>query len=298
MDIRTLKLFCHLARTLHFAGTSQACHITPSALTRLIQRLEAEVGEPLFIRDNRLVELSHAGKIFKAYADDVIHRWEELQAQLSQDVELRGELSLFCSVTAAYSILPELVRQYRKMHPKVQIRLETGDAARALSKLANREADAVIAAVPGNLEKHLCFQQLAVSPLVFIMARQFPDILVMHKGSIDWEKTPLIIADTGLSRDHLDRWFAQNHIKPQIYSQVSGHEAIIALVNLGCGIGLVPGLVLEKSLFANQITIVSDTPKLPDFVIGLCTRHKQLSNPRIRALWSLAQNAPSSACTA
>ncbi len=44
--------------------------------------------------------------------------------------------------------MPELIRRHRKQHPRVQIRLETGDAARALSKLARREADAVIAALP------------------------------------------------------------------------------------------------------------------------------------------------------
>ena len=295
VDIRTLKLFCHLARTLHFAGTSQACHITPSALTRLIQRLEADVGETLFTRDNRSVALTHAGKIFKAYADDVIQRWEQLQMQLSGQAELSGELTLYCSVTAAYSILPELIRRYRKQHPRVQIRLETGDAARALSKLARREADAVIAAIPEKMDPLFSFLKLAQSPLVFIMARQFPELAVTRaKGEIDWEKTPLVIADAGLSRERLDSWFARHHITPCIYSQVSGHEAIIALVNLGCGIGLVPELVLEKSPLAHDITILSHTPALPDFVIGLCTRQKNLDSPRIKTLWALAQNAVSS----
>ncbi|MFU8768560.1 MAG: HTH-type transcriptional activator IlvY [Desulfotignum sp.] len=288
MDIRNLKLFCHLARTLHFAGTSQACHITPSALTRMIQRLEAEVGEPLFLRDNRSVALTNAGKIFKAYAEDVIGRWEEFQTQLSGETDLKGELSVFCSVTAAYSILPDLVRRYREQHPRVQLRLETGDAAKALSKLAQQEADAVIAAAPGRLDPRFCFRQMAVSPLVFIASRRFPGMLAFRKGKIDWEKTPLIIADSGLSREHFNQWLARHRITPDIYSQVSGHEAIIALVNLGCGIGLVPELVLEKSPFAHEITVLGDAPELPDFVIGLCIRQKLLSCPRISALWSLA----------
>ncbi len=291
MDIRTLKLFCHLARTLHFAKTSQACHISPSALTRLIQRLEAETGEPLFLRDNRSVTLTHAGRIFKTYADDVIVRWEQLQLQLSGQTELSGELALYCSVTAAYSILPDLIRRYREKHPKVQLKLETGDAAKALTKLARREADAVIAAIPEKMDPSLCFLKLAQSPLVFIMARQFPELIITRaKGEIDWGKTPLVIPDAGLSRERLDSWFARHQITPCIYSQVAGHEAIIALVNLGCGIGLVPELVLEKSPLAHDITILSHTPVLPDFVIGLCTRQKNLASPRIRTLWSLAQN--------
>ncbi|WP_022665448.1 HTH-type transcriptional activator IlvY [Desulfospira joergensenii] len=289
MDIRALKLFRHLAGSLHFARTSMACNMTPSALTRMIQRLEADVGERLFVRDNRSVELTHAGLAFKKYADDVIRRWETLQEELSEDEVLQGELSLFCSVTAAYAILPNIINTYRQAHPKVQIHLETGDPARALDKLRNRDADVVIAAMPRHLDKGIEFMELTASPLVFIGPRRFPGtILYREDKKIDWEKTPFIIPDTGLSRERLDIWFAENQILPNVYSQVSGHEAIIALVSLGCGIGLIPRLVLEKSPVPKDVIVLEKAPELPAFILGLCTLRKNLSNARIKALWTLA----------
>lgn len=288
MEIRTLQLFRHLSVSLHFARTSLACNITPSALTRVIQRLESEVGEQLFIRDNRSVELTFAGLAFKKYAEDVILRWERLQGELSEENVLSGELSLYCSVTAAYSILPEIIAKYRVVHPKVQIRLETGDPAKSLTRLVNRDVDAVIAGLPEKIPKHLTFLKMATSPLVFIGPRRFPGILVYKKGKIDWEKTPMIIADKGLSRERMDLWFAKNKLVPNIYSRVAGHEAIIALVNLGCGMGLVPRLVLEKSPLAKEVVVLDDMPKLPPYEIGLCTIQKNLLNPKIKALWTLA----------
>jgi LysR family positive regulator for ilvC len=288
MDIRTLQLFRQLSVSLHFARTSVACNITPSALTRVIQRLEAEVGEQLFIRDNRSVELTFAGAAFKKYADDVILRWEKLQRELAEDDVLSGELSLYCSVTAAYSILPEIITRYRAVYPKVQIKLETGDPAKALSRVVDREVDAVIAALPEKMPKQLNFLKMVVSPLVFISSRRFPDIIVYTNGAINWEKTPMIIADVGLSRERVDFWFAQNRLVPNIYSRVAGHEAIIALVNLGCGMGLVPRLVLEKSPFSEDISILEAVPELPPYEIGLCTLQNNLTNPRIQALWTLA----------
>jgi hypothetical protein len=54
MDLRTLELFHHLAGSLHFSRTSQSCNISPSALTRVIQRLETAVGKQLFIPDRSL----------------------------------------------------------------------------------------------------------------------------------------------------------------------------------------------------------------------------------------------------
>jgi len=288
LDIRTLKLFRHLADTLHFARTSHACYITPSALTRVIQRLEKELDETLFIRDNRSVELTPSGIAFKKYADDVLQRWDQLNDELSSDDILQGELSLYCSVTAAYAALPDMMARYRKRHPSVRIHLETGDPAKALTKLLNQDADMVIAAQPDILSKELIFQKLSQTPLVFIAPLQYPEDVIETAAGIDWERTPLIIPDHGLSRDRIDQWFAKENFIPNIYSQVAGNEAIIVMVSLGFGIGLVPGMVLEKNPFFNQVKILDRAPKLPPFVIGLCTRKKNLANPRVKALWSIA----------
>ncbi len=290
MDIRTLELFRHLAGTLHFTQTSLACHITPSALTRVIQRLEAEVGHPLFIRDNRSVELTHAGMAFKQYADDVLLRWEAFHGELTLTEGLSGELALYCSVTAAYSILPDLIIRYRKRHPNVQIKLATGDAAHALDRLLSREADVCIAARSPRMPRRASFLKLAESPLVFIAPRRYPETVHWKGEKVDWETTPLIVADTGLSREQLDQWFARRRQVPHIYSQVSGHEAIIALVNLGCGVGFLPRLVLEKSPLKSQVRVLPDPPKVDPFEIGLCALGKGLTNPRVKALWELASS--------
>lgn len=287
MDIRNLKLFRHLAGSLHFARSSQACYITPSALTRVIQRLESDLGEKLFIRDNRSVELTRAGSAFKKYADDVLKRWDLLHDELSSDDVLKGELSIYCSVTAAYGILPDMMAPYRKAYPGVGIHLETGDAAKALIKLSNQDADMVIAALPDTLPKDLVFHTISQTPLIFIAPLQYPEVIIQRAGRIDWEKTPLIIPDHGLSRDRIDQWFAKENFVPHIYSQVAGNEAIIVMVSLGCGIGLVPRMVLEKNPFLTRVRILEDAPKLPPFVNGLCTRKKNLANPRVKALWSI-----------
>ncbi|MFO7750378.1 MAG: HTH-type transcriptional activator IlvY [Desulfobacteraceae bacterium] len=289
MDLRTLKLFRHLAGTLHFARTSHACHITPSALTRVIQRLESDLGETLFLRDNRSVELTPAGRAFKTYANDVLQRYDRLRDELACDDFLKGELALYSSVTAVYGILPGIMAAFRSACPGVTIHLETGDAARALAKLAGQDADMVIAAQPDTLGKELVFQPLCHSPLVFIASLDTSGVVHTRAGAIDWEQTPLIIPDRGLSRDRIDQWLAKEAFVPRIYSRVAGNEAIIVMVSLGFGIGLVPGMVLDNSPFLNRVKILENTPELPPFVIGLCTRKKNLSNPRVAALWQIAR---------
>ena len=74
MDLHSLRLFLHLAGTLHFGRTSDACAISPSALSRTIRRLEDEIGHGLFVRDNRSVQLSAVGLEFRDFARDTVDR--------------------------------------------------------------------------------------------------------------------------------------------------------------------------------------------------------------------------------
>ncbi len=288
MNTRELQLFTHLADSLHFGRTSRACNITPSALTRTIQRIEEDLGEQLFIRDNRSVSLTMAGRMFRDYADDVILRREQLQAQLARDRELGGSISLYCSVTAAYSILPDIFQRFRKAYPKVHIKLQTGDAARALPRLQNRETDIAIAALPGKIFGQVEFLKIMTTPLIFIGPNNYQDTVQYNEDGIDWETTPIIMPDIGLSRQRIDRWFADKNITPNIYAEVAGNEAIIAMVSLGCGVGVVPLLVLEKSPLKDQVVTPTVSPQLTPFSIAICTMKKKSRLPQIQAFWEIA----------
>ncbi|MHB8989985.1 MAG: HTH-type transcriptional activator IlvY [Desulfobulbia bacterium] len=288
MDMEELKLFRHLAESLHFGKTSRACHVTPSALTRTIQRIEAEVGERLFDRDNRSVRLTRAGEGLKQYAEESIERWKRLKESLAGEATLHGDISLYCSVTAAYSILPGILGRFRKACPEVHIKLQTGDAAQGVARLRNNEVEVIIDALPDKQASGLEFMPLTETPLVFIAPLAFPETVIRDGPEIDWRKTPLIVAEQGLSRERLDRWFAVKKILPNIYAQVAGNEAIIAMVSLGCGVGVVPLLVLEKSPLQEQIAVLDVFPRLAPFSLGVCTVKKNLRNPKIQAFWEIA----------
>ena len=285
MDIRDLQLFKHLAATLHFGKTSQACNITPSGLTRTIQRLENELGKQLFLRSKRSVSLTESGKIFEKYSDEVLQLHRRLQNDLRGDDVLRGELTLYCSVTAILSILPAILERFKNLYPHIHIFLQTGDAAMALEKLEREETDISIAALPNELPAHLEVIKLLETPLIFIAPKNNLDIVAVKNNTIDWQQTPLILAKKGLSRKRIDAWFRSERQSPKVYSQVAGNEAIIALVSMGCGVGIVPELVLEKSTLKDSVTIMENAPLLTPFSVGVCTQQKNMHNPVVRAFW-------------
>jgi LysR family transcriptional regulator, positive regulator for ilvC len=294
MTLRELELFLHLTKTLHFGVSSQACHLSPSSLSRTIQRLEAEVGQPLFERDNRCVRLTPAGHTLRAFADQTISHWLAMKASLALHASaLQGEISLYCSVTASYSFLYDLLSRFRAEHPRIEIKLHTGDTALAIGRILEEKEDIGIAAIPDDYPSTLAVQTITETPLVFIAStREALDHWSDSEAqTIEWDQVPLIVSESGLARERVDRWFRDQKIKPRIYAQVSGNEAIVSMVSLGFGVGVVPKLVLDNSPLQNRIRILNQKPALPAFAIGMCILRRRMSNPLIRAFWDLASTS-------
>ena len=284
MDSESLRLFAHLARSLHFGRTSRECHVSPSALSRSIQRLELEAGAPLFHRDSRRVELTSAGERMLVFAGETLSRWEQTKSGMRASSEsLQGTLALFCTVTAAHSLLPAVLGAFRKQHPEVTIRLETGYAADALQRLQRNEVDVSVAALPDRMPGHLLTRVIGHTPLLFVAHKDFS---FSHASrAIDWSDVPMILPEHGIARERVTRWFRQKRITPKIYSEVSGHEAILSLVTLGCGVGVVPELVLEKSPLRSEVINLDARPRLAPFHLGVCIRRAGLKTPLIAAFW-------------
>jgi len=287
MDIASLDTFIKTAELLHFGKASRACHLSPSALTRTIQRLEEEVGQPLFIRDNRSVALTEAGEQLLTYARNALLEWQHFQENMvRQGEQLEGAISVYASITAVYSLLPDLLETYRSAHPNVQLTLRTGAAERAVEQLTSGEIDLAVAALPDRKPAQLEFMPLTETPLLFI-APTSPDFPIPKK--LDLSRIPLVVPQSGTARNRLDAWLKNNHITPNISIEVSGNEALIAMVRLGGGIGVVPRLALERSPFREDVTILGNAPKLDPYVVGLCSSKRNLKRPAVKAMWELAK---------
>ena len=287
-----MTLFLHLAETLHFSKTSAACHLSPSTLSRQIQRMEEEVGQPLFERDNRSVSLTESGIKFRQYARESLEKWQAFHQSIADEArELKGEISMYCSVTASYSVLSDLLSDFRNQHDKIEIKLKTGDPASSIEKVVSGEVDIVIAARPDVLSRKLDFITITESPLLFISPGTDCSVKrMLGKKTVQWETIPMIIPERGLARKRVDQWFKQKGIKPNIYAQVLGNEGIVSMVNLGLGVGVVPELVIKNSPFEDKVSIISVANPLDPYRVGVCATRKKIRNPLINAFWNVAQS--------
>ena len=286
MDARLLKQFVNLADSLHFGRASEASHVSPSALSRAIQRLENEVGAILFARNNRSVSLTHAGSLFLNYARDSLGEWDAIRNTLMEESgELHGEISMYCSVTASYSFLFEILARFRRDCPRIEIKLHTGDPEDAIGRVLSGDEDIAIGAKLKNLQAGLAFKPIAVSPLVFITAK-VNEKIVQQADAENWSDSPMILPERGLARRRVDERFRSLGVQATIYAQVAGNEAIVSMVSLGFGVGVVPQIVLDNSPLAQTVQVINVQPALEAYEVGLFTLEKKLSSPLINAFWS------------
>ena len=291
MDYDGLRLFLDLSRTLHFVRTSRQAHVSPSALSRAVQRLEREAGVDVAgtrsphgrvdpeRRALRRARARHAGALAAAAAR--AGRTPAIGCRAASRCSRRSPL--------ARASCPSCCGDFRQRHPDIHIRLETGYAADALDELAEGRVDVSVAAIPPRLPRGLVARVLIFTPLVFVAPRVAGEVERMcHQQPLPWTELPVVLPASGQARDSADRWFRRRRITPLIYGEVPGNEAILALVSLGCGVGVVPRLVMDESPLQAKLSVLNvdgEGDALGEFRVGVCTQRKKLASPLVRALW-------------
>lgn len=284
MDIKSLRLFQHLASSLHFSKTATAMYVSAPTLSRVISRLEQECKATLFVRNNRSVILTSAGRSLLSFANETLTQYSQmLQNMQSEQKALTGELSLYCSVTASQSYMPDILEKLHRQYPLVDIKLDTGDHTLAIEKVMKREVDLALAIHIPDFPSHMHFAKLDTVPLVLIVPK---NMNVDTWQAMQWQSANMILPARGPSRRILQQWFAEQSIKPHVYAQVSGNEAIVSMVALGLGIGFVPSIVLENSVVKNKVKVF-DVDSIEPYQLGLCYLNERASEPLMKAVSQL-----------
>ncbi|GAA0855028.1 HTH-type transcriptional activator IlvY [Aliiglaciecola litoralis] len=280
MDLRTLQLFQHLATSLHFGKTAAAMYVSPSTLSRAIQRLEEDCGTALFIRDNRKVKLTLAGEKLAHFSHKTLSEWHSLKAEFDQlNPMLSGEIRLFCSVTASHSHLPAMLNLFRQNHPNVEVKLTTGDHNLSLAKVMQQDADVAIAVYTPDMSKDIAFFPIDTIPLLLIAPK---DSQLSALEQVNWRDHAVVLPESGPSKRIVHHWFSEIGIRPRVYATVGGNEAIVSMVALGCGLGIVPQVVLDNSVVAHKINRIPIN-NIEPYKLGLCCLASRVDEPLIKA---------------
>ncbi|MEM6050013.1 LysR family transcriptional regulator [Erwinia sp. P7711] len=142
MQSAEIRYFLAVANTGSLSAASQQLYVAVSAISRQIQRLENEIGAPLFDRHARGMVLNDAGKIFENHVRRALMDREHALAEIKGlKAVRRTALRVVCTDGMAFGLLPTLFSQFRQLNPAVSFTLTVCSALEVAEILRQGECD-------------------------------------------------------------------------------------------------------------------------------------------------------------
>lgn len=142
MQSTEIRYFLAVANCGSLSAASQQLFVAVSAISRQIQRLEAEIGSPLFDRHARGMVLNDAGKIFENHVRRSLLDMEHALAEIKGlKAVRRTALRVACTEGMAWDLLPTLCSRFRQQNPAVSFTLTVGSAIQVAETLRQGECD-------------------------------------------------------------------------------------------------------------------------------------------------------------
>ncbi|WP_233236637.1 LysR family transcriptional regulator [Bordetella sp. LUAb4] len=142
INSRLLRQFIAVAEELHYGRAAVRAGIAQSPLSQAIQKLEALIGTPLFVRNKRSVALTPAGTVFLEEAYQWL-RYEEvaIQRTLAASGGETGQLAIGFIGSVGYGFMPELINRFRQQYPQVRLRVVEMTTKDQLEQIQGRALD-------------------------------------------------------------------------------------------------------------------------------------------------------------
>ncbi|KAF6628266.1 LysR family transcriptional regulator [Paenibacillus sp. EKM208P] len=146
MELLQLQYFLTVARLEHVTEAARSLHVTQSSLSKTIQRLEEDLGVPLFDRTGRKLRLNEFGSRFLHRAERALFELEQGKQELS-DLSSPEHGTLELAVTTA-STLPNILREFRKKRPYIQFHVQMLTTQEMVTLLHRGEVDFCLSSPP------------------------------------------------------------------------------------------------------------------------------------------------------
>lgn len=236
--------FVAVAEELHFGRAAKRLHMTQPPLSMQIRNLEEDIGVALLLRTKRHVELTEAGRVLLVEARRVIDQVDRA-VTLTQRAG-RGEIGSlrigFIS-TADYSLLPPLLRKFRRLYPDIDLSLRELTTDAQLHALADGDLDIGFLLTPAD-DDEIIIDTIFREPLVAAL----PDshALAREKGALSVQMLSgegFILFPRSAAPTHYDKILAFTEAAGfclRVEQTAVQMQTIVSLVSAGLGVALVP----------------------------------------------------------
>lgn len=275
-------------------GAADTLHVTTSAVSQQLAKLEREVGEPLLEKDGRGVRLTDAGKLLVAHTLRALSVLEEAEAELDAHRDaISGPITIGAFATAARGLAPRALRDLRTRHPQLSITFHELEPGESIPRLVRRDVDLIIVndwqnaplALPDGLSKAPLFDDvadIALPPghrLATAKAIKLSDLA--GQEWITWQAG-------SICHDWLVHTLRKEGHEPRIAHTAAEFATQLALVAAGLGAAVLPRL--GRDPIPAGVTVVPAEPALRRHVYA-AWRSQATRRQAIKAVVTAFQNA-------
>jgi DNA-binding transcriptional LysR family regulator len=259
VDVGALEAFLLVAERGSFSLAARELGLTQPGVSRQVQKLERSLRTVLFVRAAAGVRLTPAGERYRAFAQDVLARHQQLLADISgAEAVLEGELRIAASTTPGEFLVPGLVAEFSARHPGVRAVVFTTDSEEVVAALLGRRWDVGFAGAHLG-HARLRFEPLADDEVVLAVPAHHP-FAARAEVALDDLAEQRFVEREGGSGTLLSvrRALAQRGLALPAYRvsmTLSTTQAIVAAVRAGYGIGFVSSLALLERPDSRVVTV-------------------------------------------
>ncbi|MDX3985766.1 MAG: LysR family transcriptional regulator [Achromobacter sp.] len=285
LSMRDIDTTLVLGRTLNFRQAAAQLHLSQSALSTQIQRIEEALGVRLFDRTTRTVRLTAAGEVFMQQAATLQVAFRDAIAAVSGVTSAeQGQVSVAALPSLAARLLPRVLMAYRQEHPNVALKVRDTLSGPAFDLVRAGEVDfALTAADPQHADLHYV-------PLMsdsFLLLIPESHALARSRGPLRWADTAtaahVSMVQPSSVRQYTEWAFLQNRIRFTPAFEAEHLTTIVAMVECGFGVAALP----EIAAGAVSQTGIVQRPLIGPVAersIGLVTSRNRSLSPAAAAL--------------
>jgi len=237
--LRQLQIFEAFVRLGSFTQAAEELFLTQPTVSMQIKKLTDAVGIPLFEQVGRHVRPTDAGREVYEVAREIFRHLEDLENRLSDFHDLRqGRLRLGAITTAKY-FAPEVLGEFCKLYPGIDVSLKISNRERILERLAAQDDDLYIMGQAPSGDYDVEALPFAPNPLVVVASRQHPLVGTGPISMARLAEEPFILREPGSGiRDTTLRAFDAEGLAPSVRMELSSNEAIKHAVVGGLGVSV------------------------------------------------------------
>ncbi len=291
INYKHLHYFSEVAKTGSIARASEKLHLTPQTISGQLSLLEEHLGEALFSRVGRNLELTETGRLVLSYAEEIFSLGGELEEMLRNLPQGRPQVFKVGIVDVVpKSIAYRLLAPALQLPEAVRIICREGSVDSLLAELALHKVDLVIAdgPIPSNINVHGFNHPLGDCGITFFATKK-----LARKLNKDFpqnlDKMPLLLpGEMTVVRSRLIEWLDNQHIYPRIVGEFDDSALMKAFGQTGTGVFIAPTPIAEEVKKQYGVVSIGETNEIREQFYAISVERK-ISHPAVAAITETAR---------